>query len=132
MPEHLRDTASTLSPARGRGRGRGRGGRGGVNPYENPETWIAVNATLDETTGDVLLDLSPLNGTAPAAVRYAWHDLGDSCCDGMNPETIGVSVQCPPASCPISMAEAVLPGNPFIAKIVGEKCECISPQTCDE
>ena len=23
-------------------------GRGGVNPYENPETWIAVNATLDD------------------------------------------------------------------------------------
>ena len=103
---------------------------GGANPYENPEVWVAVNATLDTTTGDILLDLAPLNGTAPAAVRYAWHDMSDSCCAGIPDE--GVANMCTPGSCPVFIAGANLPGNPWVAKIVGDKCQCISPQVCDE
>ena len=53
---------------------------GGINPYENDDVWLKVNATLDAATGDIVLDLAPLNGTAPASVRYAWHAVSDSCC----------------------------------------------------
>ena len=40
-----------------------------------------------------------------------------------------VTKPCGPASCPI-MASGGLPANPFLAKIVDGKCECIAPQVC--
>ena len=68
----------------------------------------------------------------PTAVRYAWGFT--NCCDLSDP-TLGVTHGCV-ANCPI-MASSTddrahpLPANPFIAKIVGGKCECVAPQVCD-
>ena len=96
------------------------------------------NATLDggwQTGLDIVLsadgasitvDLTPLKGVAPTAVRYAWSIV--NCCDLNDPE-IYVSKPCGPASCPI-MSSSNLPANPFLAKIVDGKCECIPPMVC--
>ena len=45
-----------------------------------------------------------------------------------DPDTY-VTKPCGPASCPI-MSSSSLPANPFLAKIVDGKCECIAPQVC--
>ena len=106
-------------------------GRGSpVNPYDS-KNWQKVNATLT-AAGDIVLDLSPLNGSAPVAVRYAWETncctTGDPAFDALE----GIARPCPPGSCPVFTAATQLPGNPWVAKVVGGKCHCINPQTCDE
>lgn len=62
--------------------------------------------------------------------RYAWgNDNSDSCCP--QAPGVGQTTPCVPASCPIFDQKTGLPGNPFIAKIDGDKCVCIPPQVCD-
>ena len=39
---------------------------------------------------------------------------------------------CKPESCPLSAKEGRLPAMPFHASVVGGKCVCFAPQTCDE
>jgi hypothetical protein len=61
-------------------------GGDGTTQYPNGQLdngWIMLNFTAgsDGTTIDV--DLTPLNGTAPTAVRYAWGVL--DCCDFTDP-----------------------------------------------
>ena len=55
-----------------------------------------------------------------------------SCCYN-DPATSG---PCPQASCPVmghyTDGNVTLPANPFVAHIVGGKCKCVAPQTCDE
>ena len=82
--------------------------------------------TLGADGASIVVDLSPLNGSAPTSVRYAWSIV--NCCDMNDPETY-VTKPCGPASCPI-MSSSSLPANPFLAKIVDMKCECIAPQVC--
>eukprot|EP00041_Stephanoeca_diplocostata_P010993 m.177446 g.177446 ORF g.177446 m.177446 type:complete len:685 (-) comp18367_c0_seq2:175-2229(-) len=87
--------------------------------------WINLPITSATATG-ITVDLTPLNGSAPTAVRYAW-GITD-CCDLMDPE-LYVSHGCV-ANCPI-MSSSGLPANPFQAQIVGGKCKCVAPQVCD-
>jgi sialate O-acetylesterase len=99
--------------------------------------WVAVNARV---SGDASLtvDLAPLNGATPTAVRYAtgtggWGApfLTRMCCG----PTVDVGAEpCAPDSCPLhhSGVGLNLPGTPFVAKIVNNKCECLAPTTCDE
>jgi hypothetical protein len=84
----------------------------------------------------VTLDLSPLNGSAPAGVRYAWMN---SCCDAAKDDPLmGISNQCKPAACPLALTDprapyGFLPANPFMAHITTDgKCKCVSPQICDD
>jgi hypothetical protein len=116
-------------------------------PLDDPTgTWVPVHIKLgsDGTDGapTVVADLTPLAGATPLAVRYAWGGAdgpatGDVvCCD---PAAVaqGSSEECVPASCPIMTADARviyggLPANPFLAKLVDGKCECPTPQSCDE
>ena len=72
------------------------------------------------------VDLTGLNGTLPTAVRYAWSIV--NCCD-LNDPDLYVTKPCGPASCPV-MSTSGLPANPFLAKIVNGKCECVAPQVC--
>lgn len=74
----------------------------------------------------IKVDLSPLAGRQPTAIRYAWgvHD----CCDMTDP-TLWVDHDCI-AECPIYSADGLFPANPFIARITGGKCECVPPQKC--
>eukprot|EP00038_Savillea_parva_P008384 m.176574 g.176574 ORF g.176574 m.176574 type:complete len:812 (-) comp14199_c0_seq1:171-2606(-) len=89
--------------------------------------WIqGLNFTLNSDGASINVDLSPLNGTAPTSVRYAWSIV--NCCD-LNDPDLYVTKPCGPASCPI-MSTSKLPANPFLAKIVNGKCECIAPQVC--
>jgi len=87
--------------------------------------WVMLNFTVAPSGAGIVADLSPLNGTAPAAIRYAWDSL--NCCDLTDPN-LWVTHDCI-ASCPI-MSSAGLPANPFSAKIVGGRCECQAPQVC--
>ena len=87
--------------------------------------WVELNFTLSPSGTGVVADLSPLNGTAPVGIRYAWDQL--FCCDLTDP-TLYVSHDCI-AQCPI-MSSAQLPANPFNAKIVNGKCACQAPQVC--
>lgn len=85
--------------------------------------WVPVNIALDSGT-TVSVDLSPLNGAAPVAIRYAWGESGNpvgkdvACCSyGSSNEE-----ECLPASCPIMALDNTavyggLPANPFIALI---------------
>lgn len=86
--------------------------------------WIMLNFSLASKTS-IKVDLSPLNGAVPTAVRYAWGVL--DCCDYSDPELF-VSHGCI-ASCPI-MSSSKLPAYPFQARIVAGRCECVAPQIC--
>ncbi len=114
-------------------------------PYSNGnefgvQGWVAV---LPVAAGgnSVTLDLTPLNGLVPTAVRYAtgsggWGSTlpGNSGCGRMccGP-TVDCRYQpCPPDSCPIRASGiGGLPAVPFAAAIVGNKCQCLPPQVCD-
>ena len=74
----------------------------------------------------IKVDLRPLQGRTPTAVRYAWGTY--DCCD-LTDETLWVSHGCI-AECPIYSNDGMFPANPFLAKIVDMKCECIAPQVC--
>jgi hypothetical protein len=100
-------------------------------------TWISLDITAD---GDdtVVVDLSPLNGSAPYAIAYAWDNQKDTCCNaGSDPAISNGFIQCTPGACPIQLPDSrapfgALPANPFIAKVKDGKCECLEPQTCNE
>jgi hypothetical protein len=80
------------------------------------------------TPGTVEVDLAKAGGAPIFGLRYAWHG---TCCDA-NPPTYE---PCPLESCPMMAhydGNVTLPANPFIAHIVGGKCKCLAPQTCDE
>lgn len=100
------------------------GGNAQTNNSVLDQGWIRLDVTKG-TTSSVTVDLSPLNGTAPSAVRYAW-GITD-CCDHSDP-TLYVTHGCV-ANCPI-MGASGLPANPFIARIVGGKCSCVAPTVC--
>jgi hypothetical protein len=72
----------------------------------------------------ITIDLSPLNGTAPTAIQYAWGVV--DCCDHSDPN-LYVSHAC--GLCPI-MSSSDFPANPFKARITNGKCECVAPQVC--
>lgn len=87
--------------------------------------WVELNFTAAPSGTGIVADLSPLNGTAPIGIRYAWDGL--FCCDLTDP-TLYVSHDCI-AQCPI-MSSAGLPANPFHAKLIDGSCECQAPQVC--
>ena len=89
--------------------------------------WITgLDITLAADGASIEVDLSPLNGTLPTAVRYAWSIV--NCCDMTDPD-VYVSKPCGPGSCPI-MSSSNLPANPFLAKIINGRCSCVPPQVC--
>ena len=89
--------------------------------------WINLPIAAGPTASSISVDLSPLKGAQPTAVRYAWGII--NCCDITDPDTF-TSKPCI-ANCPI-MGSSGLPANPFIARIKDAKCECIAPQVCGE
>jgi hypothetical protein len=104
------------------------GGDASAPPLPNGQLdsgWIQLNYT-QASPSSIAVDLTPLNGSAPTAVRYAWGII--NCCDLTDP-TLYVTHGCV-AACPI-MSASGLPANPFQAKIVGGTCQCIDPQVCD-
>jgi hypothetical protein len=90
----------------------------------NAGKWFQVDI-VSSTASSVTADLSKLNGTVPAAIRYAWGVF--DCCDTGDP-MLYVSKPCDNA-CPIT-SSTLLPANPFIAKLAGGKCSCVAPQVC--
>ena len=86
----------------------------------------AEQRAADSDGTGIVVDLTPLNGSTPTSVRYAWGIL--QCCDHADP-TLYVTHGCV-ANCPIYSAKAALPANPFKARIVGGKCQCVAPQVC--
>lgn len=90
--------------------------------------WVqGLDITLGADGSSISVDLAPLNGSVPTSVRYAWSIV--NCCDMSDPD-LYVTKPCGPASCPI-MSTSDFPANPFLAKIVNGKCECIAPQMCN-
>ena len=88
--------------------------------------WVQLNFTAAASGTSIAVDLTPLNGVAPTAVRYAWGVV--DCCDHTD-KNLYVQYGCI-AQCPI-MSSSGLPANPFQAKIVaGGTCECVAPQVC--
>ena len=87
--------------------------------------WLQLNYTAAASGTAVVVDLAPLKGAAPTAVRYAWGMV--DCCDHTDP-TLYVSHGCI-AQCPITSSSG-LPANPFQAKVVGGACTCVAPQVC--
>eukprot|EP01047_Picozoa_sp_COSAG01_P028082 COSAG01_NODE_1875_length_8997_cov_11.927624_8_plen_202_part_00 len=102
-------------------------------PQRNPFLSIWQPAPLKAGTAPhtVSVDMRALNGTAAGvfAIRYAWPFSGDSCCPSQLVRK-GLEI-CRPAACPILSASTNLPMNGFFARIVGNKCQCLPPQTCD-
>lgn len=95
-----------------------------------PQPWAELNfLPAGGAGGEALVDLTPLNGSTPLAVRYSWGNDQPSCCVG---DGVMTTYPCRPGSCPLIAQHTRLPANPFIAKIVGGKCSCVSPQVCDD
>jgi len=102
--------------------------------------WVAVMPSQGPGSNQVTLDLSPLGGLTPTAVRYAvgaggwgsttehFSGCGRLCC---GPTLDCRSAPCPPNSCPIKAGPGDLPAVPFLAAIENSKCKCIPPQKCD-
>ena len=85
--------------------------------------WIAVPITAGPSPSTITVDLSPLRGAAPTAVRYAWGTV--DCCDLTDPDVY--SVHGCIANCPIvGSGPDRLPANPFVAKI-DRRGECVLP-----
>jgi len=111
-----------------------------VNSTAQPMTdssgvWVALDIALTGPT-TVTVDLTPLFGAVPQAVKYAWGPTGgppdtqDVFCCLPNPNT-----ECLPYSCPLQAVVpkapgGMLPTNPFYALIQGGKCLCPLPQVC--
>ena len=106
------------------------------------DSWVAVLPVAGPGGNTVTLDLAPLRGATPTAVRYAWGaggwgitapdngGCGRMCCG----PTVDCRVQpCPPDSCPIhASGVGGLPAVPFVAAITATgKCQCLPPQKCD-
>ena len=102
-------------------------------------SWVAVNFDLTPPSS-ISVDLTPLGGATPQAIKYAWgqtggtpNDQGDvwCCAPGNNPGL------CLPSQCPIYAKMATAPfgglsANPFLALITAQgKCSCPPPQICD-
>jgi len=114
-----------------------------ISAIEQPAEgiWIPLNIELAASGTEIVVDLTPLGGQLPLAVRYAWgdnkkgslpNDADILCCD-----KLAHTDECKPAGCPImTVDERVvfggLPANPFIAMIRGGKCVCPEPQSCNE
>lgn len=87
--------------------------------------WVELDFVAHGTSS-IKVDLTPLKGKKPTAVRYAWGIY--DCCDLTDP-LLWVTHPCI-AECPIYSADGLFPANPFMAKIEGDKCECVAPQVC--
>eukprot|EP01052_Picozoa_sp_SAG31_P009134 SAG31_NODE_474_length_15176_cov_7.362340_12_plen_385_part_00 len=87
--------------------------------------WINLPIKAGPNSASIIVDLSPLDGAAPTAVKYAWGII--DCCDLTDPATF-TSKPCI-ANCPI-MGSSGLPANPFMAKIHNGRCQCVPPQEC--
>ena len=88
--------------------------------------WTTLNFTAAAGgAAAIAVDLTPLGGLAPTAVRYAWGAV--DCCDHSDPN-LYVQYGCI-AQCPI-MSSSGLPANPFMAKVVDGSCQCVAPQVC--
>ena len=97
-----------------------------IVPLNNKDkNWTNANIKLGANGDSIVVDLSPLNGTAPTAVRYAWDDY--PCCGTVDRDL----KPCPPGSCPVMSSPSMLPAMPFFALIQDGKCKCIPPQVCD-
>ena len=99
---------------------------GGAAPYNRSAgSWLTVDI-LAAGASSVTVDLSALNGSQPAGVRYSWGVF--DCCNTGDP-ALYVGKPCDNA-CPIT-ASGGLPANPFMAKISKDgKCACVAPQVC--
>jgi hypothetical protein len=102
------------------------GDRPPPDPFDSADNWLNLNVTV---AGDnaIVVDLTPLNGTVPVGVRYAWNTDTDCCM------LIRNSTQaCIPGTCPLFASSSNLPANPFMARIIDGKCSCVLPQVCDD
>eukprot|EP01060_Flectonema_neradi_P034621 TRINITY_DN6132_c0_g1_i2.p1 TRINITY_DN6132_c0_g1~~TRINITY_DN6132_c0_g1_i2.p1 ORF type:complete len:230 (+),score=51.41 TRINITY_DN6132_c0_g1_i2:59-691(+) len=93
--------------------------------FQSLTTWPMVNIEAAGPTS-VTADVSAFGEIF--GIRYAFFNPGYSNCCGLNDPTSG---PCPLASCPIKSSSG-LPTTPFMARVVNGKCECISPQVCNE
>jgi len=98
--------------------------------------WVALNVALAGPAA-VDVDLAPLGGATPQAVKYAWGPTGGppntddvACCDAASDKDL-----CTPGGCPLYVAQPLapyggLPANPFLAQVMGGKCVCPEPTAC--
>ena len=97
--------------------------------------WAPAAAVADGSGAGADLTVAPalLAGKTLAALRYGWpvdgNSPGDTCCPGRN--VTASLAACTPAACPVKASPSLLPANPFYALLVGGKCQCTPPQTCD-
>ena len=112
--------------------------------------WDTQWQPLNITPGAPFEIVADLDGGAIHAVRYAWGVKTDTepeqstqCCENSDPQLLVEGAQarknkvllswskpCRAGLCPI-VASGGLPANPFIARIVDGRCQCIPPQVCD-
>ena len=110
-------------------------GRAPADCATDASMWAPAAAVADGTGAGAALTVAPtlLAGKTLAALRYGWpidgNSPGDTCCPSKN--VTASLAACIPAACPVKASPSLLPANPFFALIVGGKCKCLPPQTCD-
>lgn len=111
--------------------------------------WTAVMPAPGAAANEVVVDLTPLGGALPTAVRYAT-GAGESAAWANGTRGFGVQriccgpyvdtahEPCPPESCPLKSSALAgagglqLPALSFFAAIDAQgRCVCVPPQVCD-
>jgi hypothetical protein len=105
-------------------------GSGAAAPGQTDGGWVYVDIA-EATPYSITVDLARAHAAAPPGggggifgIRYAMEDA--TCCQHYAP----TSEPCPIGSCPLLGKTSRFPVNPFMARIVGGRCECIDPQDC--
>ena len=126
-----------------------------LGPYSNGNEyavapWVAVLPRAGTAANEIVVDLGPLGGATPTAVRYAAGAASGVAAPGGGADGSGFRNQrvccgpsvdtshepCPPEACPLKSSNEAggglqLPALPFRANIVDGRCVCIAPQVCD-
>eukprot|EP01060_Flectonema_neradi_P011037 TRINITY_DN180_c0_g1_i1.p1 TRINITY_DN180_c0_g1~~TRINITY_DN180_c0_g1_i1.p1 ORF type:complete len:608 (+),score=158.57 TRINITY_DN180_c0_g1_i1:43-1866(+) len=93
--------------------------------FQSLTTWPMVNID-SASSSSITADVSAFGEIF--GIRYAFFNSGYGDCCGLNDPT---SDPCPLASCPLKSSNG-LPATPFIARVKDGKCECLSPQVCND
>ena len=98
-------------------------------------SWVSLDIARLASATTAEVDLAPLGGAAPVAVRYGWgrpRPRPEADAAATTATHMRIARPCEPEACPLWSEPSHLPANPFRARIIGGRCACDAPQVCAE